>query len=265
MKDFSGKVAVVTGAASGIGLALASRFAAEGMKVMMADIEKDALDEAAEKVGHGATHAIVDVRNAEQMNALAQQTVREFGAVHIVCNNAGVGMVCPATEVRLEDWEWIIGVNLWGVINGIQAFLPLLVAQGEGHIVNTASIVGLAGVPMTLPYGASKAAVVSITETLAAEFAAQGSDLGASVLCPGVVRTRIMDAERNRPGGRSHNELANQFAAFGQQAMDESGLDPDDVADQVIEGIRSRRVHILTSAEDLQGVRQRMELILSSV
>jgi NAD(P)-dependent dehydrogenase (short-subunit alcohol dehydrogenase family) len=244
---------------------LASRFAAEGMKVMMADIEKDALEAAVEKVGHGAAYAIVDVRSAEQVNALAQRTIHEFGEVHIVCNNAGVGMVCPATEVRLEDWEWIVGVNLLGVVNGIQAFLPLLVAQGEGHIVNTASIVGLAGVPMTLPYGASKAAVVSITETLAAEFAAQGSKIGASVLCPGVVRTRIMDAERNRPGGRSHKGLADQLAAVGQQAMDENGLDPDDVAGQVVDGIRSGRVHILTSAEDLQGVRRRMELLLSSV
>src|SRR3954462_1707572 len=202
MKDLKGKVAVVTGAASGIGNGMATRFAEEGMKVVLADIEEGPLADAEKKLADtGATVLAVptDVAKGEQMDALAQRTFEEFGTAHVICNNAGVAAGGPIWTLTEADWQWVLGVNLWGVIHGVRVFVPRLVEQGEGHVVNTASIAGLTSVPMMGPYNVSKHGVVTLSETRANELSLQGSPVKVSVLCPGWVSTRIHEADRNRP------------------------------------------------------------------
>ncbi len=174
------------------------------MKVVLADVEQEPLDAARDELDAAGADVLAvrtDVSDGDQVDALAAATLEHFGAVHLVCNNAGVGGGGLSWEASREDWDWVLGVNLWGVIHGIRAFVPHLVAQDEGHVVNTASIAGFAYGPMMGPYNASKAAVVAISETLKAELAMQGSKVGVSVLCPGWVNTRIHESDRNRPGG----------------------------------------------------------------
>ena len=202
MTSQAGRVAVVTGAGSGIGLSLARRFADAGMRVTLADLDEAALDEAVtdlREAGGKVTGLVTDVSDAASVQRLADETVSAYGAVHVLCNNAGVGGGGPLTEVSLERWRWILDVNLWGVIHGVRAFLPLMMAQGEGHIVNTASSAGLTGTAFMGPYCTSKFAVVGLSESLWHELAQLGSGVGVSVLCPGFVRTRIADSERSRP------------------------------------------------------------------
>ncbi len=204
MRNFQDKVAVVTGAASGIGYALAERFAQEGMRVVLADIEKDALAAAEARLSQHDKRVlavVTDVSKAESVEALAQKTLDAFGAVHIVCNNAGVGNpAVPIWENTLADWQWVLGVNLWGVVHGIRTFVPILLRQGEpGHVVNTASMAGLTSTARLGIYCASKHAVVAISETLHAELAAINSAVKVSVLCPSFVKTNIADSSRNRP------------------------------------------------------------------
>src|SRR5213079_1196074 len=203
MKDFYYKVAVVTGAASGIGRALAGKSAQEGMKVVLADVEESALKQAeAELQASGAQVLAVrtDVSQADEVEALAKITFETYGAVHLLFNNAGVGAGTTVWESSLADWQWVLGVNLWGVIYGIHYFVPRMLAQdSEGHIVNTASAAGLISSPGAGIYKVSKHGVVTLSETLALELAVRGAKLKASVLCPEFVNTRIFDAERNRP------------------------------------------------------------------
>src|SRR3954449_6626026 len=202
MKDLKGKVAVVTGAASGIGNAVATRFAQEGMKVVLADIEEGPLADAEKALAETGANVLAvptDVTKGDQMDTLAQKTFDAFGTVHVIHNNAGVatgGMMWTLTEA---DWQWVLGVNLWGVIHGVRVFVPRMVEQAEGHVVNTASRAGLTSAPMMGPYNVSKHGVVTLSETLAAELALHGSPVKVSVLCPGWVNTRINEAERNRP------------------------------------------------------------------
>ena len=197
------KVAVITGAASGIGRGLAERFAAEGMKVVLADVEEEALAKLeADLKAKDATVLTVrtDVSNATEVENLAVQTLEAFGAVHILCNNAGVVCSRPVWEHTLADWEWVLGVNLWGVIHGIRSFVPRMLAQGnECHIVNTASILGLVSGSGEGIYKVSKHGVVVLSETLADELAQKGANIQVHVLCPGWVRTGILDSARNRP------------------------------------------------------------------
>jgi NAD(P)-dependent dehydrogenase (short-subunit alcohol dehydrogenase family) len=249
MRELTGKVAVVTGGASGIGRALSLRFAAEGMRVVVGDVEKAALDAVVAELGDAGADVLgvlTDVSDAAQVAALADATIERFGVVHVVCNNAGVGAGGVSWEAPLETWEWVLGVNVWGVVHGLRSFVPLLVAQGEGHVVNTASVAGLVAPPFMGPYNASKHAVVAISESLHHELAMAAPGVKVSVLCPGWVQTRIADSERNRP-----ERLAVPDDSLGElrdvlQGFIAGGMPPEGVAEQVVGAIRDERFWILT-------------------
>jgi NAD(P)-dependent dehydrogenase (short-subunit alcohol dehydrogenase family) len=272
MKDLSGKVAVVTGAASGIGLAMAERFAAEGMRVLLADIEADAVRKTASRMradGRDVSSMRIDVSNAAEVQELADFALNAYGAVHIVCNNAGVGIGGALWEHTVKDWEWLLGVNLWGVIHGIRTFVPIMMRQAtECYIVNTASAAGLDARPWLGMYSASKYAVVAISEALQQELAMTGARIGVSVLCPAIVNTRIGEAERNRPAALSNEsgtEVPPQAQAFGEafRAMLASGIPPQDVADAVVEAIRNHRLYIFTNTETEARLRGRLDRMLN--
>src|SRR5512134_171510 len=205
MEALAAKTAVVTGAASGIGLAIAKRLGAEGMRVVLADVEADALARAARELDGAGVETLAvptDVASAQQVEALAQRATDAFGAPHLVCNNAGVFAGGHCWEVSLADWKWTLDVNLWGVIHGVRSFVPRLLAHGdEAHVVNTASMAGLMSNPFSGPYTVSKHAVVALSEVLHHELTLTGTKVGVSVLCPEAVATRIGESERNRPGG----------------------------------------------------------------
>ena len=255
MRDLAGKIGVVTGAASGIGLALSRRLGADGMRVMMADVEEPALAASARRLaaeGIETATAVTDVSNAESVDALARATLERFGAVHVVCNNAGVaGGGGPAWQVPLPIWNWIVGVNLFGIVHGIRSFVPHLIAQGEGHVVNTASVAGLLAGPYGSPYNATKHAAVAVSESLYHELAAIGSPVGVSVLCPGFVRTRIHEADRNWPASYGPRPAvlerpgSDEARRTVRQAI-ESGLDPAIIAAAVRDAIIGDRFWILT-------------------
>jgi NAD(P)-dependent dehydrogenase (short-subunit alcohol dehydrogenase family) len=270
MRDLKDRVAVVTGAASGIGRAMAERFAAEGMMVVLSDVEEKSLAAATEAIkakGAKALAVRTDVSKPAEVDALARKTLDAFGAVHVVCNNAGVASAGNSWEVTLDDWQWVLGVNLWGVIYGVKTFVPIMLSQGsEGHIVNTASMAGLVSGPGMASYNVAKFGVVTLSETLHHELAAIASKVKVSVLCPGWVNTRIADAERNRPAN-----LAKAATPTPQQEMVmgmvrqflESGLSPDRVAELVVEAIRAERLYILTHPEWAPMIRTRMEAIVA--
>jgi NAD(P)-dependent dehydrogenase (short-subunit alcohol dehydrogenase family) len=256
MQDLAGKVAVVTGAASGIGLAISRRLGGDGMRVMMADIEEPALAAAAEKLagdGIEVATAVTDVSDAASVDALAAATLDRFGAVHVVCNNAGVAGGGPSWETPAQTWEWVIGVNLFGIINGIRAFVPHLIAQGSGHIVNTASVAGLLAPAWMAPYNASKHAAVAVSESLYHELATVGSDVGVSVLCPGFVKTNIGEADRNRQDrfgpAPDPNLPMSQLIRAAVAELISNGSDPADIANAVRNAIVENRFWILTHPE----------------
>lgn len=272
MKDFKEKVAVVTGAASGIGRALVDRFAAEGMHVVLADVEAAPLAQAERELRARGVKTLAvrtDVSKAEEVAALADRTLATFGAVHVVCNNAGVGGEnAPVWEIPLEGWQWTFGVNLWGVIHGIRTFVPIMLRQGtEGHVVNTASMAGHLSLPFLSPYHATKFAVVTISESLHFELEMSGAKVKASVLCPGFVHTNIMSSERNRP---AELQAAVQPTSEAQQALRAAiessvaaGTAPSEVAARVVEAIREERFYVFPHPEMLAAARQRMENILA--
>jgi NAD(P)-dependent dehydrogenase (short-subunit alcohol dehydrogenase family) len=248
MQDFNGRVAVVTGGASGIGFALASAFAAQGMKVALGDIEESALGEAVEKLAASGAEVIgvrTDVSDAAQVQALADAAVERFGAINIACNNAGVGAGGLSWEAPLDTWEWVFGVNLWGVIHGTRSFVPVMIKQPEAHVVNTASIAGLVAGPFMGPYNASKHAVVALSETLHHELAMMAPHVKVSVLCPGWVNTRIGESTRNRPDAGERD--AAQDAGFAQvlQPLLDNGMPPDDVAAKVLAAICAEQFWVL--------------------
>jgi NAD(P)-dependent dehydrogenase (short-subunit alcohol dehydrogenase family) len=262
MREWAGKVAFVTGGASGIGLGMAEAFAARGMRLVLADIETDALSAAVRQLEGAGAEVIgvtCDVSRRASVESAAEQAQARFGKVHVLCNNAGVSPTGALDESRPEDWQWALGVNLMGVVHGIQMLVPAMKAHGEGgHVVNTASIAGLVALPTLGIYTATKYAVVGISETLRAELAPFG--IGVSVLCPSFVRTRLADSGRNRP-----QELgpAAPMSDFVAQAL-RSGLDPRAVGEAVATGIEEDRPYILTHADSKLGFQLRADTILQS-
>jgi NAD(P)-dependent dehydrogenase (short-subunit alcohol dehydrogenase family) len=270
MQDFEGKVAVVTGAASGIGLALATRFGREGMRVVMADVERDALDRAASVLGAdlGTDRVLAvptDVRDATAVDALAAATFDRFGTAHIVCNNAGVGVGGLAWTIPADRWRWIVEVNLLAVAHGIRAFVPRMIEQGEGHVVNTASSAGILTGPGMSPYFATKHAVVALSESLHFDLLLTGGAVGVSVLCPEFVRTNIADSERNRPPEVEEVEPTPGVDAEAMRGflagLIDAGLDPAEVAGTVVDGIRAGRFWIFTHATTVPPAQRRWAAI----
>lgn len=268
MQQLAGKTAFVTGGASGIGFALGRALAAAGMKVMLADIERDALATAVKtlnEAGHDVQSVLCDVADAPSVERAATACLAAFGKVHVVCNNAGVGGGGGVDDISLETWRWVLDVNLMGVLHGIRTFLPRIRAHGEGgHIVNTASMAGLQSGLGFSPYATSKYAVVAMSEGLAKEVATLG--IGVTVLCPGFVRTRIWESGRNRqerygpalppdPASTAGKLLAH-LAERGR-----SGLDPDEVAAQTLAAIRANELYVFTHPEMRDEVDERFAAI----
>jgi len=267
MQSLEGKVAVVTGAASGIGRAMASRFAAERMKVVLADIEEPAFSSAtAEQRGTGAAVLAVrtDVSVASDVESLAEAAYKEFGAVHLVCNNAGVAPEgAPVWTRSLDTWRWVLDVNLFGVIYGIRSFVPRMLAGGEeGHVVNTASVAGLSAGPMIGLYYVSKHAVVSLSETLYLDLRLANAKLGVSVLCPGFVKTAIGESARNRPASVAPDAFtSDEFHAFVRNLI-EHGVPASSIADQVVDAVLDGKFWILTHTEYDPAIRERVNAML---
>ncbi len=272
MKDFANKVAVVTGAASGIGRGIAEHCAGEGMKVVLADIEEPALIEVATALRtRGATVLGVptDVSRPDNLDALARKTLDAFGAIHLLVNNAGVGAGGSAWESTLADWQWVIAVNLWGVIYGTRAFVPIMLGQNvEGHVVNVASTAGLLPMHLSAPYQVTKHAVVALSENTYYALKRLNAKVRVSVLCPGWVRTRIMDSQRNRPGDLQNppelEKLTPEMEAVLQSYREqcEAGLAPAVVAQMVFDGIRAERFYIVTTTDFDPLIQARMESIV---
>jgi NAD(P)-dependent dehydrogenase (short-subunit alcohol dehydrogenase family) len=267
MKELRDRVAVVTGAGSGIGAALARRCAAEGMRVVLADVERPAVEGVAAEIRRGGAEAVaelVDVRDPDALVRLADRTWEAFGACHLLVNNAGVVAYRPIAELEIADWRWVLSVNLDGVVHGLHAFVPRLRAQGgPAHIVNTASIAGL--IPLEGgglgAYAASKYAVVAISETLRRELAPDG--IGVSVVCPGGVVTRINESERNRPKELERRrappppDFERIAGSRRSLAQPENWLEPDAVAERILEGVRDDELYVITHPSWLPLVRER--------
>jgi NAD(P)-dependent dehydrogenase (short-subunit alcohol dehydrogenase family) len=253
MENLRGKVAVITGGASGIGKAVATRAAAEGMKLVLADIEEPVLEETARALsadGAEVLAVVTDVSDAGSVRELRDRSLQHCGAAHLIHNNAGVGVGGPIWEVTEQEWRWILGVNLWGVIHGINAFVPLLLEQGEGHVVNTASVAGLSSTPGLGPYTATKHAVVAVSESLFKDLRAAGATIGVSVLCPAFVQTGIARSDRNRPDWAPEHDPASagERTSF-IQAMVDGGIQPQTVADRVFDAVHDGTFYILTHPE----------------
>ena len=273
ISDLRERTVVITGGASGLGLAMAHRFGAEGANGVIADVEEDALDEAGaalDAAGVAVLTVRTDVRDADQVQALADAAAAHFGDVHVVCNNAGVVTSGPIEDTTLEQWRWVVDVNLWGVVHGCRAFLPLLTRHGQpAHVVNTASMAGLDSGPYMASYFATKFAVVALTESLWHEQRLAGSAVGVSVLCPGFVRTRIAQAERNRPDGVAGwlggtSDAARGFAGMLTSSV-EAGIDASDVALLVRHAIATDRFYVLTHPEEARvSVSERAAAIIDA-
>lgn len=273
MEDFKNKVAVITGAASGIGKSIAYRCAKEGMKIVLADIEKEELESVEKQlklIGANTLAVVTDVGKEEDIRLLAGKTLDSFGEVHLLFNNAGVGAGTFLWESTLADWQWVMGVNLWGIIYATSIFVPIMLKQEKDcYIVNTASEAGLGTGPINGIYRITKHAVVSFSETLYHELQLISSKIGVSVLCPGFVNTRICDAQRNRPVELINPVEINNSSSQGNmvdQMIREAvakGMSPEEAADITFRAIKKKQFYILTDSEGKKAVRQRMEDILN--
>ena len=270
MDELNGKVAVITGAASGIGRALAIAFAQEGMRLALADIEVGPLDDTATMVRDIGAEALVvptDVSDPTEVEALAERTVGEFGDLHLACNNAGVSGGGLSWEVDLHTWDWVLGVNLYDVIHGIRSFTPRIIASGGGHIVNTASMAGLTSPPGMSPYNVAKHGVVTLSESMAQELSLTHPEVGISVLCPGWVRTRIHEADRNRPTNPADAVEGPDEALEGMRemvnALIQGGLDPAAVAETVVHAVKEGRFWVFTHPDWMPMVADRAERIVA--
>jgi NAD(P)-dependent dehydrogenase (short-subunit alcohol dehydrogenase family) len=265
MQDLTGKVAFITGGASGIGLAMARALGREGMSVMLADIEIQALESAVDELRAAQVRAegvVADVTRRDSLRAAALETIARFGKIHVVCNNAGVGAGGPLGQVPEKDWNWVIDVNLLGVVHGMEIFTPLILSHGEGgHVVNTASMAGLVSPAGMEPYCATKYAVLGMTEGWAQQLAPQG--VGVSILCPGFVKTRIHESRRNRPDAYGPDSRP-ASAADAAASPVLSGIDVAPVAARVVEAIKANELYVFTHPEFKAVVAARFERILAA-
>jgi NAD(P)-dependent dehydrogenase (short-subunit alcohol dehydrogenase family) len=272
MDEFAGKVGVITGGASGIGLALARRFGREGMKLVIADIQQDALDAAARDLeGDGIEILAVqaDVSDRAQVQSVADATMERYGALHLACNNAGVGSGGLSWELTENDWAWTLGVDLWGVIHGVGIFTPLIIRSGGGHVVNTASMAGLSSPPYMAPYNVAKHGVVALSESMFLELEMVEPSVGVTVVCPGWVQTGIHLSDRNRPttGAQASTttvtagDAENLRSFIGQLIA--GGITPESVADMVFDAVRDRRFYVLTHPDWSAGVLRNTERMLA--
>jgi NAD(P)-dependent dehydrogenase (short-subunit alcohol dehydrogenase family) len=267
MLSFTNRVAVITGGASGIGLGMSRAFAARGMKLVIADLDEEALDAAVtefESAGIDVVGHPCDVSKLEEVQALADRTMDAFGAVHVLCNNAGVGIPTSAQELKLEDWKWIIDVDLWGPIYGVNVFLPLIEAQGEGHINSTSSMAGLIAGQMMGAYNVAKHGVVALMASTERELRARKSPVHTSVLCPGPINTNISrHSVQFRPGKskpREDSDKAGKMAGNIQAAL-EQGMPPDEVGELVAESIAQKKFWILTHPRWAKAVQRQLDAL----
>jgi NAD(P)-dependent dehydrogenase (short-subunit alcohol dehydrogenase family) len=272
MRELAGKTAFVTGGASGIGLALGRAFVQAGMNVMLADIETDALEAAVESLRGSGTEVrgiVCDVADPLSVERAAAASCQAFGNVHVVCNNAGVAAPGGIDDISLDNWRWVLDVNLMGVLHGIRSFLPHIRAHGEGgHIVNTASMAGMIAGPGFSPYAASKFAVVAMSEGLAAQLKPLG--IGVSVLCPGFVRTLIGESGRNRPERYGPTQTPDRASPQGQVIAYiaerlASGLDPSEIATRVLAAIRGDELYVFTHPEMRGELEERFAAIMAAM
>jgi NAD(P)-dependent dehydrogenase (short-subunit alcohol dehydrogenase family) len=262
LPELRGKIAVVTGGASGIGKGIATQFVAEGMRVIIADIERDALDKTAGEIG--AVGMPVDVSDAASVRALARAARELYGTVHVVCNNAGIGPMAAIKDLTMDDWHWMLGVNLYGVIHGVHTFLPMLRANPDGGwIVNTASMAGLAAPTRIGAYAVAKYGVVALSEVLAAELAAEGSRVGVSVLCPGTVRTNIGTSSRNRPADLPDRGLRDVDIQL-EDNPNYRWIGPGEAGAVVVRAVKRGYLYALTHPDGYPQVRQRHEAIAAA-
>ena len=267
MQTLSGKTAFITGGAGGIGFAMARAFLAEGMQVAIADVDGEALASAEQALAGSNARVMavqLDVTNREQYAEVAKQVIDELGPVHVVCNNAGVYRGGAMDETTYGDWDWVMGVNVGGVVNGVQTWMNHLKSHGEaGHIVNTASIAGVMTSPGLGVYNTSKFAVVGLSEALRADL--EESSIGVSVLCPGMVKTQILDSERNRPDAfvEGDESAADAHKALMNQAM-QAAIEPGEVADLVVQGIKDNQFYLFPHPELKAAAQTRMETMMAA-
>ncbi len=270
MKDLKGKVAVVTGAASGIGLATAKRLAREGMRTVLADIDAVGLERAVDEIGRegGAALAVeTDVRSGAEVERLARRTLDEYGTPHVVFNNAGlVGDLAPTWRLDEASWRRAIDVNVWGVIHGVRAFVPMMLEQGEeGHVINNASLSGFFALPYAAAYHATKSAVVTITESLHYELSLIDAKVKVSLLCPGMTKTRFMEIERYMSDEERERKERTEKERAWLEAYREfiaGGMSPDEVAASVVDAIRTERFYVFPTTKPLQTIGERFRAIV---
>jgi NAD(P)-dependent dehydrogenase (short-subunit alcohol dehydrogenase family) len=258
-----GRVAVVTGAGSGIGRAMVEHFVDRGMKVAAADIDGDAALASASAAGGDAYGCAVDVADAAAVEALAVDVYERWGSVHLLCNNAGVFQAGLSWQRSIDDWDWALGVNLYGIIHGVKSFVPRMLEAGEeGHVVNTSSVAGFVAAPFTGPYNVSKVAAFSMTESLAHDLASVEALIGASVLCPSAIRTGIAHTDRVRPGGPTAEGDDAAFVRESLFGMTEAGIDPTEVPPIVLDGIQAGDFLIATKPSYRNQIQTRLDALL---